>query len=738
MMKGFSFAFLKALRWGLRKKSWLMALFIAFNIFLALQIPHLKAFYSTDELHEEKISSLNEWREFKKNFRESQTSFFVISPQPPRVFFSEQELCNIQKTVDQIPRLNDLVKSTQTSLDIRQAFLDAENRLRFPLLIDINCAAPKKTADEMLTAFQMTGTDLSSWENNLLSKKHNDIAILVSYAAGESDQAFPVGKVEQIWNFAEKSFLNDLPGAKVYSVGGADYQAWVAKARHDTAWVYVAVLLGIVFGLRLILGTWLGGALYMVSLVSCLTILYGLKSMLGSPTDLLSNTMVPLLAIATLEDFVFVSFIQLKDRFHWRKSLRVMLLPSFWTSLTTFIGFGSLVVSDLNIIQRLGLWAAIGCMLEWLILFYGVPLALPLVFKKRNWVNAQKSILAKSGDFFTRAEKVAALLLNPLCRISLIALPVIIFLSPALRVTDSLEEVFKKKHPFSQGLQYVQETRGWKGRIELKLREGLSEDKLTQILGGLQQGGLVTAFDRAGKTKAFITARLPQDFIPLGHRLAESSEYVSSFIGLDGSQRVTLYLSDNSTVAFTKLKDQLTRLCSAEDCQLVGSLYTKTQFTQVVAETFIESSILSLVLIVAILIFLALSLGRIREALPMIIASLWAPLALFSIIKCFEISINFITCIVITVLVGLAGDNVIQFLFAGRKSTLAGIGHLKGGAASCFVLMALVSLLFMLAPFQPVRTMGALTALGFIAILIGDVLVLKLLLHIRLKKLSDH
>lgn len=733
-MKIFKLWYLKFLRFSQQYRKLFIFTFLAVHIFLALQIPHLKSFYSTDELQEDKISSLNEWREFKKNFRESQSSFLLVSPKAPKEFFSEQELCEIQKGIQQINKSADLVKKTQSVFDLRQAYLDPQARLRFPVLIDLNCETPTKSAAEMLAIF--TKLDGKDWETSILAKKRNDIAVVVTYESTE-EKAFPTSQTQKVWSQFKES-LSNLKSANIWAMGGADYQLWVAKARGDTAWIYLAVLFGITAGLRLLLGTWLSGAIYMSTLLFSLIFIYGLKSLLGSPTDLLSDTLVPLLAISALEDFVFVSFIQLKDHFHWRKSLRHLLVPCFWTSLTTFIGFGSLVVSNLSIIQRMGLWTAIGCMLEWFLIFCVVPVFLAAFWKKRTWVNMDKSIFKSSGPIFEKMESGITKLLTPLCKLSFLVIPLAVLLSPPIQVEDSLEEVFKKNHPFSQGLEYLQNTRGWKGRIELQVQENLSPEKWNQILQSLEATDLVRGFDRAEKTKHFISRNLPADFIPLADRLAESSELVASFYGLDNTERVSFYLKDGSTKSFEKLHTVVKDLCPKEECRLVGSLYTKAQFTHVVAETFIESSMLSLLLIGSVLFLLALYLKRTHEILPMILASLWAPLAIFAVIKTFGVSINFITCIVITVLVGLAGDNVIQFLFADKKSTLDGIGHLKGGAASCFILMSLVSLIFLLAPFQPVRMMGALTATGFVAILIGDVLVLKILLHKRMNKLTKN
>jgi len=81
------------------------------------------------------------------------------------------------------------------------------------------------------------------------------------------------------------------------------------------------------------------------------------------------------------------------------------------------------------------------------------------------------------------------------------------------------------------------------------------------------------------------------------------------------------------------------------------------------------------------------------------------------------------------VLVGLTGDNAIQFLVAGRGKALH-TGILKGGGAALVsgFLMALSSLIFIGSYFIPPRTFGFLLMAGFFASTLGDYWLLRALL----------
>ena len=92
----------------------------------------------------------------------------------------------------------------------------------------------------------------------------------------------------------------------------------------------------------------------------------------------------------------------------------------------------------------------------------------------------------------------------------------------------------------------------------------------------------------------------------------------------------------------------------------------------------------------------------------------------------FQLKVNFLTCIFASVLVGLTGDNAIQFLFGSKRSALE-VGVLKRGSASILtsVLMAGASFVFLGSYFDPPKKFGVLLAGGLLASLLGDLWILK-------------
>ena len=98
-----------------------------------------------------------------------------------------------------------------------------------------------------------------------------------------------------------------------------------------------------------------------------------------------------------------------------------------------------------------------------------------------------------------------------------------------------------------------------------------------------------------------------------------------------------------------------------------------------------------------------------------------------------KIEVNLMTCMFASVLVGLTGDNAIQFLMGshmknGRADLASGIDGRGGASVICSLLMATAALFFLLSYFGPPRAFGLLLSSGLLAALFGDLWILRSLL----------
>ena len=123
-----------------------------------------------------------------------------------------------------------------------------------------------------------------------------------------------------------------------------------------------------------------------------LTILFTLAIMVlsGGYFEILSSTIAPILLCVGISDSVHIlskyndgRLGGLSRRSAMKDTVMVMGRATFLTSITTFIGFATLLTSSVVPIQRFGLYTAIGVMVAYVVTMFAIPAALPF-FKDKN------------------------------------------------------------------------------------------------------------------------------------------------------------------------------------------------------------------------------------------------------------------------------------------------------------------------------------------------------------------
>src|SRR5206468_4109410 len=99
--------------------------------------------------------------------------------------------------------------------------------------------------------------------------------------------------------------------------------------------------------------------------------------------------------------------------------------------------------------------------------------------------------------------------------------------------------------------------------------------------------------------------------------------------------------------------------------------------------------------------------------------------SLLCIFCVFRLPVTYVTSTFASILVGIAGDNTIQYLFAARRGDLD-LGVKRQGAASVQVsiMMIVLSCVLFGSYFAPLRTLGVLFMVGFALSLLGDLWIL--------------
>jgi predicted RND superfamily exporter protein len=209
----------------------------------------------------------------------------------------------------------------------------------------------------------------------------------------------------------------------------------------------------------------------------------------------------------------------------------------------------------------------------------------------------------------------------------------------------------------------------------------------------------------------------------VGAQLSLSKTYRNSFSGLD-TARAALYLKSLNLADLNRTLSHVTQACAKAQCFAAGEGVVYAEYSNRVVGTLVKSFVSSLVLVGAIVLFLAQALGTGTKK-ELLFSVFWSPVLIVGGLALFRVPLNLTTSMFASVLVGLTGDNAVQYLFASRGGPLQEGIHRRGGASvQVTAIAASASLLFLGLTLVPLKTLGLLLFLGFVISLAGDLWVL--------------
>jgi predicted RND superfamily exporter protein len=678
---------------------------------------------SVDELINKDDPIAQEYLELKKDFN-LHTNTFIIFQNKDHVTFNESELCQIKKWVI----LNGLnfpeIRETYSPLFLRESKLDISSagfeRLTFPTIVDLNCELPNRN-ENLLKPLGAT-----PWMGVLVNNNYQDFAHEYQ-VGGPSQKNFIMERIVPLLENFKKT-AKDLPArVKVHWLGDASYQAEMAKGVVYNNFLNILVVIFILVSFRFFFGTWISGIIYLVTLIYSCGIILGLMSIAGTPMDILNSSLFLFLAVSSLGDFIFLSQHEL-DRGHasrdWSETFRELITPCFFTSFTTFIGFISLCTSELEIISRLGFWVGLSGAVEWIATLLILPAIMKVCLKKKSWVNAEKSFSLSSLQFLDKINFP-----RYLCYLLLSVFLIVPFCFSHLNVSDSPMALFKKGNPFKESIDYLFNTRGFKGDVSLVFKDEKNEDFNRKILDHIKQDANVVKIENPYEILDFYTKSLnPSQVTVMKENLKTGPQFKRYFSG--DKLRAVIYLKDVDLLKLYEMEQDISsKYCPEKECSLSGLLVAYASFSQKVSHTLLSSFTLSFCLVMLTVFLLSYYTSNIKFIFPLMASSLWGGAMVLVALAFFQIKINFVTSLVIAIMVGMNGDNTIQFILSGMdKGIYEGIKQRAVGSILTTFLLMMSSLVFLFHYFEPPKTFGLLLMFGFLMALVGDLWILKGLL----------
>lgn len=533
---------------------------------------------------------------------------------------------------------------------------------------------------------------------------------------------------EELETSYQKEIAAKEPELEANWAGIGTYQYYLQRAYEQMNVLNLITVIMAILCFRIFFGRWKTGFIFLSTYFLTMTLVYGFMAHNKYPVDSLSAAVPIMLLISTLEDFIYFLALSDKSR-NSTRALQKIMLPSFYTSLTTCVGFLTLCLSDLTIIRRFGIICGVGGMIEWAVLFLLFPKALFLA-KQRNWVDPIMGHIPQS--IFHFSDRIAKLSFGRSWSI-LLLLP-FLFVAWSFRgdfkISDSPEAVFPAAHPVPVATEKLMQSRGWKSEVSLVFPAPVAEKKRQSVINSIMLNApefiSVEGFE---ETRDYLVGPLQRptvrDFVTAN---LEHNKLTERWLSPDGPSRAVFFSNTTDVTRINAIRKFVEKICG-EDCYLANILVSYSEFGLKVLATLTESFGLSLLIVGVIL----LSLGfhfRIRELAQLILSSFWGPVMLIFLFHTLDIGIYFATSVVMSVLVGLSGDNALQFIFSRRPNQPLEEGVNQMGASSVLtmIMMLLLSSSFLYSEFEGVRKIGLMMMGGFVLAWIGDVVVLRGLL----------
>lgn len=503
---------------------------------------------------------------------------------------------------------------------------------------------------------------------------------------------------------------------------------------------------------------------------------FGLMAMLNIPIYAVS-TMIPvmLIAIGVADGIHLYSHLHLFQRKYpdaGKKEavldmLKHMGSPVIMTSITTAVGFVSLLTSQVYPIKYFGVFTAFGVLVAMLLSLIIIPAGI-MIFGLPKLKKPRKKKTGNSNTFY---QNFASSVIK-YKRVSIISTAVIIILSifgmQKIWINSSFLDKFERNSEIVLTDQFINDHFGGTTSLNLILdAEGEKDvfkkpdalklvDKMqNQLESDLEVVGtsfsLTDYINRMNKVmnaddEAFNTIPDSQDMIAQYLLLYEMSG------DPDNLNKVVDYNYEKLNVTFQLKSDNSKAINSAlaiienyEDdfsemgicMKYAGSGYKGLIFTDLILEGQVMSLILSIIIVVVLLSFMFKNIkAGIIGAVPILITALIS----FGVMGFLDIPLSTTTALLSSIAIGIGIDYAVHFIeqyrvnaiTTGDKQLTAQKTMAHSGRAILFNAIVVITgfLVLLFSVFPPNRELGALVSLNMFTSFVGTLTVMLVLLHV--------
>lgn len=740
----------------LKHKIILIMAIIAVTVFFSLHLPELKMEDDETTWFPSGDPVLEAYDELEETFTGSE---FVVVAYETENFFSAAEieyLSALSEKLVEIPHVTDV-----TSLTAVEDIVGTEAGLEINPLIE---ETPETKAEFSYLEYRIALNPF--FKGNLISTNGKTIGIVLAIDLPDEEETTVSEAAEEIAvnikNLLAKE--QELTGRAFYLGGSiiSDAEIQLIMQRDMSLFFPLSMLLtGLVL---LIIFKSLSSIIFpILTVFLSLTWTLGLKGVVDSPITPVSTTLFALLTVIGIANSVHL-ISHYRSELPTHKDKKQALLESYrragkpclFTSLTTAVGFGSLIVSGIPAIRSLGIFASFGIMSAFILSMILVPVgSLIAKIKPKPAENSQntKNLMGSIAAFNLRHPQW--ILLAGLLIVAVMGIGI-----TRIRVEPSMLEYLKKNTRLRHDAEFLDEQLSGISSIEVMLSgepDSFKEPEVLKKMERLQE----MAEDHPNVPVSYsivtflklINQALNSDQ-PEYFRLPETREAVAQSLLLYEMSGGT-EIEDFATINYDMVRISLRthQMKEEERKKLIERIneYTDKNFSQFkvditgfdslvhkVTERITLTQIQSFGLALLVILLLMFLLFGFKGGLLSIVPNVFPIVFVLGLMGYAGFNLNIATAIIASIAIGIVVDDTIhyfthfkhEFKECGERRTAMRKALQKVGPALCFtsIILALGFLIFLLSETSILLDFGILASLTVIMALLGDLFVGPILL----------
>lgn len=509
----------------------------------------------------------------------------------------------------------------------------------------------------------------------------------------------------------------------------------------------------------------------MVIVWTTLLLTVALIQLTGGYLEIMSTTIAPILLCVGIADSVHMISKYDDSReagLNKQKSIIEMLKTlgsaTFLTSITTAIGFASLISSSVVPMKRFGIYTAAGVLIAYMITIVFLPAAIKLTKKKRI-------VDEKSSAFYPAVhkwlQKLAVITRLNYGKIIITGILITIFFGIGIRNLDVNGRVFDD---ISEDTELMQDSRFFTNNIspqfplEFVIETGSPDSAITarSIKQAAELDSVLHSYpeiQRVAGLHAIIRQmhnEMNSDSLATKNKLPDSnsavaqyvllleingSEALSRYVNFDYSKlRVTAFTEDAGSQRINQIRNEVSseidRIFTNSNVVITGTTILNADLTDKIVYSLAWSIVLALIAITAIMVFM---FKDIRLIIIALVPNILPLLIVGGVMGYLNLDIKPSTAVIFTIALGIAVDDSIHYLARFR------VEHIRSGAflpslatttirtGRAIIITSLILVAgfgtLITSAFTSTALMGALVCTTIIAALFADLFVLPALFY---------